>query len=210
MYLRSVFSQDDRETQLDVIRENGWGHIVGVQNGVPFASHHPFLLAGEVGQERLDFHLARANPHWETFTDGDEKLVVFEGPKHYVTPNWCEAERALPTWAFVSVHVYGRPTLVDDPEKVWAGQKRLVDFRETQFDTPWQMESVAGEWLDGMMRAIVSFEMPIERIEANFRLLQNRPTGDRRRVADALAELDDTHAKGVATLIRRYSLEAAE
>jgi len=210
MYLRDDFQIDDREVQLDIIREDGWGHIVGVEDGVPFASHHPFMLEVAGGEERLDFHMPKASPHWRSILDGEPKLVIFEGPKHYVTPSWCESERALPTWAYVALHVYGRPRLVEDIEGVRSGLDRLVDWNETQFAKPWRLDSVEESHVSKMMRAIVGFEMPIERMEANFRLLQNRPAGDRRRIADELDRLNDTRAQRVAALVRRHSLEAED
>jgi len=206
MYRRDVFQIENREAQLDIIREDGWGHIVGVQDGLPFASHHPFLLKVEGDEETLEFHMPKANPHWRSILDGELKLVIFEGPKHYVTPSWCAGERALPTWAYVALHVYGRPKLVGEIKDVRSGLGRLVDWNETRFDEPWSLDSVDEGHVAKMMRAIVGFEMIIERMEANFRLLQNRPAGDRRRIADALARLDDTRAQGVAALMRRHSL----
>jgi len=44
-------------------------------------------------------------------------------------------------------------------------------------------------------------------MEATFRLMQNRSVEDRRRVADALAEPDDTNVQGVAAMMRSHSLE---
>ena len=126
MYLRDVFQIDDKEVQLDIIRNDGWGHIVGVHDGVPFASHHPFVLRVDGGEEKLEFHMPKASPHWRSILDGDLKLVIFEGPKHYVTPSWCEDERALPTWAYVALHVYGRPKLIEDINDVRSGLGRLV------------------------------------------------------------------------------------
>ncbi|MEE8453646.1 MAG: FMN-binding negative transcriptional regulator [Limibaculum sp.] len=210
MYLRPTFTMTDRETQLNVIRDAGWGCIVGMRDGVPIASHLPFLVKGEPGRETLDGHMARANPHWKTFADGAEVLVVFQGPHTYVTPSLSKAERALPTWNYAAVHVYGRPVIVDAPDKVRALIKRLVDFRESRFDRPWRMESLGEGWVDRKLRGIVGFEPPIERMEAIFRLMQNRSAEDRRRVVDALAKSDDTNAQGVAALMRRHSLEPAE
>jgi predicted FMN-binding regulatory protein PaiB len=54
------------------------------------------------------------------------------------------------------------------------------------------------------MSAIVGFQMPIDRIESNFRLIQERPAADRKSVADALSQLPDPRAQGAAELIRRY------
>lgn len=207
MYRRDVFQIDDKEEQLDIIREDGWGHIVGIQNGSPFASHHPFVLIEAGDEEKLEFHMPKANPHWRSILDGKTKLVIFEGPKHYVSPRWCEDERALPTWAYVALHVYGHPKLVENDKDLRSGLGRLVDFNEARFDDPWRLDSVDNDHVTNMMKAIVGFEMIIERMEANFRLLQNRPVGDRRRIGDALARLDDTRAQGVAALMRRHSFE---
>ncbi len=202
MYLRDVFQIDDRDVQFDIIRKDGWGHIVGVEDGVPFASHHPFVLIGEKGEETLEFHMPKASPHWRAMLDGGLKLVIFEGPKHYVSPKWCVNERALPTWAYVAVHVHGRPRLIEDAARIRAGLDRLVDFNEARFGAPWRLDSVDADHVSRAMRGIVGFEMPVARIEGNFRLLQNRPAQDRHSVADTLSELPDTRAQEVAELIR--------
>lgn len=210
MYLRRTFTVTDRETQLNVIRDAGWGCIFGMKDGVPIASHLPFLVEGEQGQERLDGHMSRANPHWETFANGGAVLVVFQGPHTYVTPSLSEAERTLPTWNYAAVHVYGQPVIVDAPDKVRALIKRLVDFQESRFGLPWRLESLDEGWVDGKLRGIVGFQIPIERLETTFRLMQNRSVEDRRRVADALAGSDDTNAQGVAAMMRRHSLEPTD
>jgi transcriptional regulator len=210
MYLRPTFTVTDRETQLNVIRAAGWGCLFGMKDGVPIASHLPFLVVGEQGSERLEGHMSRANPHWETFANAAEMLVVFQGPHTYVTPSLSKAEQALPTWNYAAVHVYGRPIIVDAPEEVRALITRLVDFRESLFDVPWRLESLDASWVDSKLRGIVSFQMPIERMETTFRLMQNRTAEDRRRVADALAESDDTNAQDVAAMMRTHSLESTD
>ena len=207
MYLRRTFTVTDREAQLNVIRDAGWSCLFGMKDGVPVASHLPFLVVGEPGRERLEGHMSRANPLWQTFASGAEILAVFQGPHTYVTPSLSKAERALPAWNYAAVHVYGRPEIVDAPDDVRALITRLVDFRESLFDAPWRLESLDQAWVDSRLRGIVSFQMPIERMEATFRLMQNRSVEDRRRVADAFAESDDTNARGVAAMMRSHSLE---
>lgn len=114
------------------------------------------------------------------------------------------------TSLYTAVHVYGRPVIVDAPDKVRALIKRLVDFRESQFETPWRLESLDEDWVDSRLRGIVAFEIPIARMEATFRLMQNRSTEDRRRVAASLSVFDDTNARSVAAMMRRHSVEPAE
>ena len=120
MYMPPIFTESDREVALAAIRNPGWGYLVGVAEGVPTAAHLPFLFEGEPGAEKLVAHMARANPHWQTFADGNEVLVVVPGPHTYVSPNWYAAKQAVPTWNYVAVHIYGVPRIVDDAQEAYA------------------------------------------------------------------------------------------
>jgi len=202
MYVPDYFAENDRATLLDLIRATGWGYMVGATDGAPFATHLPFVVEGEPGAERLVAHMARANPHWRSFADGGrEQLVIFSGPHTYVSPRWYTTAKAVPTWNYVAVHVYGVPRVVDDPAAVHAAQKRLVDFYEAGAETPWRMEDVDPDYIAGMLRAIVSFEVPIARMEGKYKLSQNRKPEDRARVVEALANSPDDGAQRIARLM---------
>jgi transcriptional regulator len=188
MYLPEAFEVEDRETLYGVIRANGFGLLISPVEGRPFASHLPFLLDGDV----LVAHMARANPQWRAFAAGEEVLCVFQGPHAYVSPSWYMVENAVPTWNYVAVHVYGTPEIVDDPEMAFADQKKLVEAYESGFAEPWRLADRDRSFVDGMIRAVVNFRIPIARIEGKFKLSQNRPEEDRARVADALAASADS------------------
>ena len=210
MYMPDLFAVNDRQTQIDFIRTTGWGYLTGVIDDEPYVTHLPFLVAGGTGEEKLVAHMARANPHWESFANGKPQLVVFPGPHTYITPSWYKTDKAVPTWNYTTAHVYGTPVVIDDPQTVYAGQQDLVNHYEAQFDMPWRMEDVDTNFIDGMLRAIVSFEIPIERIQCKFKLSQNRPAEDQRCVVDALESAADANAKAVAELMKTHVLETAE
>jgi transcriptional regulator len=63
------------------------------------------------------------------------------------------------------------------------------------------MDGLQDSYVDGMMRGIVAFEIPIDRLEGKAKLSQNRPAGDRARVRAALSAEDDPLARAVATLM---------
>jgi transcriptional regulator len=201
MYVPDKFAETDRATLLDLIRTIGWGYLVGVADGVPVATHLPFLIEGEPGAEKLVAHMARANPHWKSFAARGEQLVIFSGPHAYVSPRWYTTAKAVPTWNYVAVHVYGAPRVVDDPAAVRVAQKRLVDFHESGADAPWRMEDVDAGFIAGMLRAIVSFEVPIARMEGKYKLSQNRTPEDRAGVIAALSESSYEGSRGVARLM---------
>ncbi len=182
MYLPPYFAEDDREILYSVIRENNFGLLVTAGAGAPSATHLPFLLEGDT----LVAHMARANPQWEAFESGAEVLCVFHGPHGYISPNWYANKKAVPTWNYVAVHVYGAPRVIDDPAVTLAMQERLVAAHEAGSPTPWTMDGLPDGYVEGQMRAIVNFEIPIARIEGKFKLNQNRKPEDRAGVIAAL------------------------
>jgi transcriptional regulator len=179
MYVPKHFAGEDRAAMDAVIRDNPFGLLVGALDGSPYATHLPFLLDGD----RLLAHFARANPHWKSIDGKTEMLAVFSGPHAYVSPRWYEAQQAVPTWNYAAVHVYGAPRVIDDPVAVRDLLDRLVGEYEGD---AWSLDGQEADFTDRMSRAIVAFEMPIDRIEGKFKLSQNRPAEDRKRVADAL------------------------
>ena len=202
MYMPKDFAVADRQRQMDFIRNTGWGYLAGVIDGAPFVTHLPFLVEGVEGEERLVAHMARANPHWRSFDEVKPQLVVFSGPHCYISPSWYEVEKAVPTWNYATAHVYGVPQVIDDLDDVYASQKALVDLHESRFEKPWQMEGVDADFIDGMLSAIVSFEIPIDRVECKFKMNQNRPIADRKQVVDALEQSGKSDDGAVASLMR--------
>ena len=201
MYIPPRYRESDRAVALAVIQNPGWGYLVGIADGRPMSDHLPFMVEGPEGEEKLVGHMARANPHWQTFEDGIEALVIFPGPHTYVSPNWYAAEMAVPTWNYVAVHVYGVPRIFDDRQEVYAAQKRLVDFHESGSDEPWRIEDLPDDYASGMLKAIVNFEIPIARIEAKFKLSQNRTADSRKGVIAALAKGEREDSRRIAELM---------
>ncbi len=202
MYTPKHFTVDDDEILHAVMRENSFAIMVTAVDGATTATHLPFSLdTGTAGHGVLQAHMARANPQWEAFADGIEAMVVFQGPHTYISPTWYETVKAVPTWNYVAVHAYGRPRVIDDPDTVLATMRRLVGEYETPDTGPWDMDTLPEKFLNAMVRGIVAFEIPIERLEGKFKLSQNRPDGDRERVAAELKSVGGDQALGVAGLM---------
>jgi transcriptional regulator len=181
LYVPSHFAQNDRDTQLGVIRAHPFGILTSLVDGHLMATHIPFLVEGDA----LHAHVARANPHWRAFDGATEAQAVFSGPHAYVSPTWYEKRPAVPTWNYVAVHVTGRPQVIGDPAAARPLLARLV----ATFDSAWRMDDEPETFLDGMMKGIVAFRLPIERIEGKFKLSQNRDAADRQGAAARLREL---------------------
>jgi transcriptional regulator len=182
MYIPTAFRADDRAALYDLIERHGFGTLVTVLDGVPFATHLPFLLDRDRGV--LLGHVARANPHARALA-GAEALVIFQGPHAYVSPSWYATAPAVPTWNYAAVHVYGTAGLLDEP-RLTDLLERLVGQYESGRERPWTMDLPA-DYLQKMLRGIVGFEVPLDRVEGKFKLSQNRPAEDRAGVIAALS-----------------------
>lgn len=172
------------------------------ENGLQ-ASHLPLLLRPEEGRYgTLYGHLARANPHWQVLAEGTEALVMFNGPDAYVSPSWYPAKaehgKVVPTWNYIAVHAYGRAEVFNDAERLLGLLVGLTERHERPRPQPWAVDDAPQDYIDGMLRAVVGFALPIERLEGKWKLGQNRSEADRRGVHDGLANSTDPRDRDLA------------
>jgi transcriptional regulator len=199
IYIPRHFREDDTARLHHLIRTNSFGTLLSTQQDQIQVSHLPFLL--DADRNVLRAHVARANPHWQTLTPDREVVAVFQGPHHYVSPDWYANHPSVPTWNYAVVHVHGRPKIIEDRAALTALMRDLVDEHESGMANPWQM-ALPVDYLEKMLDAIVGFEIGITRMDGKFKLSQNRPPADRPLVITALESLGNDNARGVAGLMR--------
>jgi transcriptional regulator len=142
----------------------------------------------------LQGHFARNNEHWR-HVDGRQALVIVRGPDAYVTPAWyaskAEHGRVVPTWNYEVIHVHGTVTVHDDTQWLATLVRRLTDQHESQRPVPWSVDDAPERFVAGQLKAIVGVEVAVERIEAKFKLSQNRPAADIDGVVAGLRSVGD-------------------
>ena len=203
MYIPNAFREDDLNTLHKFMREYSFATLITQHEGVPFATHLPFILDAQRGPSgTLLAHMARANPQWHDFNSEQEVLVIFQGPHAYISPSWYEVELSVPTWNYATVHAYGIPRLIEDGEELYKLLKILIKTHESQFKNPWPFQ-LPDDYLQKMMRGIVGFEIEITRLEGKFKLSQNRTEAERENVITALQESRDTLAVAELMTIKK-------
>ncbi len=166
--------------------------ITSLGDAEPFITPMPLLYADGA----LWGHLARANPQAALFDLG-QTVAVFHGPHAYVSPRWYETpERHVPTWNYAVVHVAGRPELLNERET-----RRFVVELTAHFDPGWMVDDRV---LGRLLPAIVAFRMPILRLDATFKISQNRTMADRSGVRAALAASASNTDRALAEWMRRH------
>jgi len=203
MYVPPHFEVTDSAWCHRLMRAQSFAVMITADDaGAPFVTHLPILLddtRGALGT--LRGHVARANPHWRYVAAGRPTLVVFAGAHAYVSPAWYASHPSVPTWNYVAVHASGVGSLVEDAERVTALLADLVRVYEGAGGTGWSFASLPAEYVAGMRRGIVAFEIPIDRLEGKAKLSQNRDAADQGRTREALAAAEDPLARAVAAMM---------
>jgi transcriptional regulator len=181
MYVPQHFAASAEDVRTLLSRGAAADLVTSTPQGL-FASFLPFLYDEQAGEHGVLLgHLARNNDQWRLPVQG-EALVVVHGPDSYISPNFyaskAENHRVVPTWNYLTAHVYGELVVHDDP--VWLSSlvRRLTDFHEAREPHAWSVDDAPVPYIDGQLRAIVGLELVISRIEAKAKLSQNRPAAD--------------------------------
>lgn len=207
MYLPTMFREDRVERLHGFIRASGLATLVTHTPSGLIASHVPMLLdASPAPYGTLIGHLARPNPQARGALG--EALAIFQGPDAYITPSWYATKRAtgkvVPTWNYVAVHAYGTVEFFNDPTRLLDVVTRLTERHEGRRSAPWAVSDAPGEFIQGMLRGIVGFAIPVSRLEGKWKMSQNRPIEDR---AGVVAGLNEEGEDAVAALVNDVARE---
>jgi transcriptional regulator len=201
MYIPTAFAEPDLTRLHDFIEQNSFGVLVSQVDGVPFATHVPFLLQRTTGPHgTLVGHLARANPQWHE-AGGQTALAIFSGPHTYVSPTWYEAEQVVPTWNYTAVHAYGRVQVIEDERALLDIVRDMLRVYEQAMPRPWSFDP-SSTFAKRMLAQIVGFRIGIEKIEGKWKLNQNHPVERRKKVVRALQQRGGDDALAVAAMMQ--------
>ncbi len=184
-----------RETRLEVLQAFLERHPLATlvaKTAAGLTAHHvPMraqLAAGGGGV--LRGHIARANTLWPELEPDAEVLAIFTGADSYVSPNWypskAEHGKVVPTWNYAAVHVGGGIRFIEDAEWLRGFVGSLTEAHEQGRPHPWHVRDAPADYITGMLRAIVGFEIRVSSIVGKFKGSQNREPADRSAVQSAL------------------------
>ena len=205
MYVPASFGVTDGRILKSFIGRYGFATLITSSATGLIASHIPITLRKRGDASCLIGHVARANNQWRTFDGKSEGLAIFHGPHSYVSPTWYATSPAVPTWNYAAVHVYGKPAASEDRDFAKEALADLVAKYESVRSNPWRVEHLASDVFDKLAGAIVAFEMPVERIEGNFKLGQNRSREDRLGMLAGLEGEGGSDAEQLARFIREHA-----
>lgn len=192
MYLPKHFELQDLDSLTALVKDYPLGALVTQHDDTLEANHIPFLLEGPLSVGgKLIGHVAKGNPVWKNHSKTQESLVIFQGPEAYVTPNWYPSKlvhhQVVPTYNYAVIHIYGTLSVTHDETAKRRIVTDLTQSMEKSRNSSWQVIDAPADYIEKMLGAIVGIELSISRVQAKWKVSQNRDLTDREGVAQGLS-----------------------
>jgi transcriptional regulator len=179
MHPNRVFAWEDREAMLAFVADTAFATIAAEG---PVVVHAPVLVAGP---DRLLFHVSRGN---RAKLDGRRAIVSVLGPDAYISPDWYGTDDQVPTWNYLAVEAEGPLRRLDETELAILLDGLSAAHEARLAPKPaWTRAKMKPGRFEGMLKAIVSYELGIEALRGTRKLGQNKDEATRCAAAAGLA-----------------------
>lgn len=195
MYIPGFNSFTDGQEVVAFMQRYRFATIVTQVNGLPVATHLPFLVKEENDKLVLQAHFAKANPQWKEI-EGNTSLVIFTEPHAYISPNNYEKVENVPTWNYIAVHAYGKAQILDSVEQKTELLKHTINTFDSAYLRQW--DALSEQYRSKMMNGIVAFEIEVTDLQAKKKLSQNRSELERENIITSLGKSSDTNEREIA------------
>ncbi|ALH99347.1 TPA: FMN-binding negative transcriptional regulator [Staphylococcus aureus] len=199
MYIPKFFQVNDFKEIEQFIQSNSFGMIVTEDQGKPLATHLPLIFQKNGADYYISGHIAKGNPQWKTLNGNGNVLIIYQGAHAYVSSSWYEKEN-VPTWNYQAVHLYGEATVLNEQETI-DGLKTLLTKYEQNRENPVLWDNLA-ENTQMQAKAIVGFKVKIKKIEAAYKMSQNRNEQDYNNIIKNLEDEHNSSSKAVADVMK--------
>lgn len=200
MYIPPYYKEEDQDKLLAFMQVHNFATLISSSENMPIGTHLPFLIEKRGEKLFLVSHMAKANPQWQTFGQ-NELLTIFQGPHAYISPTHYEKQQNVPTWNYVSVHAYGKARIIETEKELIDLMERTIEQFEKEFYKQWK--ELAPAYVNGMLRAIVGFEIEITKLEGKYKLSQNKTKNEQQNIVSTLEKSEETEKKEVAAEMKK-------
>lgn len=179
MYIPNYYKETDIDKLFAFMQSHSFATLVSGGNNL-HATHLPFVVEKREDNIYLVSHLAKANPQWKQFNDSNELLIIFQGAHGYVSPTHYESTQNVPTWNYIAVHAYGKAAIIEDTTAVICVLEKMIMSYEPAYYEQWK--SLSQEYINGMLKGIVAFEIEVTKLEGKYKLSQNKTENEKQAI----------------------------
>lgn len=199
MYIPSHFEQKNSEKLISFIREFPFGILISAKENIPWATHVPFVVENKNDKVFLTTHISRANPQNKQL-DG-ELLVIFREPHAYISPEYYEHKKNVPTWNYIAVHAYGKATFFSEKQDLLTLQEKMIKSFDPKYMEQWN--NLPEKYVDDMLKGITGFEIEVTKLYGKEKLSQNKTENEQRNISEALEKNKDTTVSSIGKRMKK-------
>ncbi|EEL62122.1 FMN-binding negative transcriptional regulator [Bacillus cereus] len=198
MYIPKIFEMKELAVAYDVIQKNSFATVISMHEDTPFATHLPLLLNKE--KTHLYGHFALQNPQWQDIKN-KTVLIIFHGPHCYISPSWYEINQAVPTWNYVTVHVYGEVEFIENEYELMESLHDMVVKYEAP-NSSYKLQDIDATYLSGMNKGLQGFKIKINKIVGQAKLSQNQPLHRQELIVNQLEKISNEDEQNISFLMK--------
>ncbi len=190
MHTPIYFRPTDEQAQ-EFLRKIQSGHLVTNTEQGLLSTLIPLVFLPE--SQTFIGHIGRPNIQGKLSTN-QEALLISCVNEAYISPNWyaskIEHGKVVPTLDYMMVHAYGHLTIHNDAEWLLNQVTQLTNRFEASFKNPWSVSDAPADYIAGLLNGITGVELKLTRIEASFKMSQNKSTADLDGLTAGLAAIN--------------------
>ncbi|MDE4454117.1 FMN-binding negative transcriptional regulator [Psychrobacter sp. DAB_AL62B] len=203
MHTPSIFAEENLENILNFIAAKPLASLIAQTSKGIEACHIPLFWHDDHSQYGCLYgHFGRKNSIYQDALPDTSWLIIFQDTGHYISPNWypskAKTHKEVPTWNYQSIHIQSKIELIEDTDKLKWLLKTMTAQQEIVSDNPWSLEDAPAAYIDAMCRGIIGFKFPIDSIQAQFKLSQNKTAENIAGVITDLEKLNTNDAAAMA------------
>lgn len=187
MYSLPQFKEKDQQQVLQFIKQNPFAFLIANANPYPAATQVPLLLEERDNKLFLKGHIMRQTDHYKAIEQNPNVVCVFTGAHSYISASWYTNPEVVSTWNYMSVHVGGALSFLNEEGLLKVLEETTAHFEKDK-NSPASFHHLSEDYVQRLSKAIIAFEVAVEKIEHVFKLSQNRDKEDYKNIIHQLDE----------------------
>jgi len=189
------------------ISKHPFAFIAGCdENNRPVATQIPVFIEERNDKLYMTGHMMRSTDHHKAFFYNPNVLVVFTGNHSYVSATWYNNPHQASTWNYMSVHVKGVMSFLDEEGLEDVLRKTTLHFENGDKQSATVFDNLTEEYKRPLMKAIIAFEIEVSEMDHVFKLSQDRDAKSYETIKEKLTQ-QDGDSKGVADEMEKRTKE---
>jgi transcriptional regulator len=196
MYINKINLQTDTDIIEGYIASNGFATIISAHGEDFTATHAPLHLKKINGESFLFGHIARPNSQSQHILSGTRVMALFMADHAYISSSWYDHVN-VPTWNYIAVHIHGSFIELSEEETI-TSLHDLVEKYEGNRPNRFEINQMTDHSFKAQLRGITAFKIKVNRIDASWKLSQNRDEKNKLVIIEKLMATSDPLAHKIA------------